>query len=43
MSGDAIRRGAEETHEALRAAWQAHMLQRGAERGRENAAERERA
>ncbi len=39
VSGDAIRRGDEETQEARRAARQADTLQRGAERGREEAEE----
>ena len=39
MSGDAIWRGDEETHEARRAARQAHVLRRGAERGRGEAEE----
>ena len=42
MSSDVMWRGDEETHEARRAARSTHMLRRGAERGRGEAAERER-
>ena len=39
VSGDAIWRGDEETHEARRAARSTHPLRRGAERGRGEAEE----
>ncbi len=39
MSGDAIWRGDEETHEARRAARSTHVLRHGAERGRGEAEE----